>query len=329
MNSTRSFSLSHFFQRTRALSFAALLLGCASPDNESSDELAGSGMPPGSGCTPGQQVSCPCGAGQADSVQVCTAGSVWDVCQCNGVQPVSGSGGAAASGGADSGTSGGAPAGGGDPTATGGDDAGTGGTSANEECTAMASDMISDMETEALGEPPMLNTDSTRQGPWFSSANTVAGASVTASTNLDVSLAPARCDSTRAVHAEGTAKGWGATVGFHFNSSAGVITTYDASAATGLSFYARGEGTIRIELLTSPLDPESGCTGKQCSGFHGKDLALSADWQRFDVPFSELAQPKWSSDEAVVALDTAEARGVQFKDETDVIDFWIDDIGFY
>lgn len=128
---------------------------------------------------------------------------------------------------------------------------------------------------------------------------------------------------------------WGAGMGFDLNNAGTAKGVWDASAFTGVAFYARGNAPVRIAIATRAVVPvASGGTcmpgeaeGEECDDAHGKTLTLDATWRQYVVPFSEITQDGWGRP---AEFDAKTLTGIQFQIAKGVeFDVYIDEIGFY
>ena len=91
-----------------------------------------------------------------------------------------------------------------------------------------------------------------------------------------------------------------AGVGFDF-SNAKKPCVYNASAYTGIKFWARGDVPITIKLNTTATAMADGggtCTGTMCNGGFspaGVDVVLTTDWKEIDINFATAAPPTWAA----------------------------------
>jgi len=134
---------------------------------------------------------------------------------------------------------------------------------------------------------------------------------------------------------------WGAGMGFDLNNpgddmgGAGMKSTHDASAYTGVAFLAKGNVTVRAALFVEAVVPvEYGGTcvggtaeGEECNDAHGKDFALTDEWKQYVVPFDGAAQGGWGQP---ATFDASMLTGFQFQIPSGAtFDVQIDEIGFY
>jgi hypothetical protein len=244
---------------------------------------------------------------------------------------ISGTGGSASPG------SGGAPSGSGGAAATG--TGGTGGS--NISCTpppdvgvTPLGTMINDMEMGTA-----IQTTST-PGYWFTYNDATPGAMQTPSVGGSFNttqLMPPRGSSNYAVHTSGSGfTGWGAGMGFNFIGPK--MSTVDASKYKGITFYGKGSGTIRVNVLTKATAPE-GCVcttqPKGCYDHFAALKTLPADWSQLNVSFTELAQQGYG---APATFDPKTLLGVNFQalnpsmtlpsPSPFSVDLWVDDVAF-
>ncbi|MEZ4302670.1 MAG: carbohydrate binding domain-containing protein, partial [Polyangiaceae bacterium] len=105
---------------------------------------------------------------------------------------------------------------------------------------------------------------------------------------------------------------------------------YDLSAYKGISFMAKsatGPLKVRLKVPDANTDPDAKVCS-ECFNDFGADLDLTADWQKFVIPFSELAQlPGWGSPRPS-GLERSKVFGIQWQVNTPgaAYDVWIDDV---
>jgi hypothetical protein len=131
---------------------------------------------------------------------------------------------------------------------------------------------------------------------------------------------------------------WGAGMGFNLkdpgdgnNGSAKV--TYDASAYSGIAFWAKaGAGSttaLRVNVSDKNTDPAGGVCmpAEKCNDHFGKDIHLTEAWAFYTMNFGDLLQLGWG--QASPALDPAHLYAVQFQVAKGVtFDVWLDDVAF-
>jgi hypothetical protein len=131
---------------------------------------------------------------------------------------------------------------------------------------------------------------------------------------------------------------WGAGMGFNLhdpgdgmNGSAKV--TYDASAYTGLAFWAKaGPGSVtsvRVNVSDKNTDPAGAvcAPADKCNDHFGKDIHLTETWTLYTMTFNELLQLGWG--QSFSALDVAHLYAIQFQVAKGVtFDIRLDDVAF-
>jgi hypothetical protein len=243
---------------------------------------------------------------------------------------------------------------------------GTGGSDGGSSAALCAMDMgttlntISDFET---GDNSLIPQQG-RNGGWytyndFGVANaTGAGTSACAETpapHLAFSANPidgGRCASTFGLHITGSnCTAWGAGVGTDFAApvatDGGSTTTtaakipYDVTQTgkfTGLQFWGKsGMGALSL-LVKFPMTDDTKVIdgGKcmatevgsdKCSDDYGQNVALTAAWKLYKVPFAGLKQGGWGK---MFTWTPTDVTSVQMQVPVSIpFDFWIDDVSFY
>lgn len=101
---------------------------------------------------------------------------------------------------------------------------------------------------------------------------------------------------------------------------------YDVSPAVGISFWGKGPGRVRMEVMDVNTSPE-GDRCEKCYNHFGVELYLSKDWLRYTVPFAKLTQQPGWGDRAPELTRTA-VYGVQwlFKTANTEYEISIDDV---
>lgn len=295
-----------------AASFLFALAACSAadqasppPDKKTSDSNAGAGGGAGSGNA---------GSGGAG-----TAGS--------------GTGGSATGGNAGIGSSGTGGAGGGSQQGggSGGSSAGSGGSG---NAPTGATDLITDLESG-----PTFSSGG-RSGSWYVYNDKTAAGMQTPTVGTDFkpdAVMPARSGSTFAAHTSGSGfTVWGAGMGFDVNNPGGTAKkVYDASAYSGITFWAKGTASkaVRMNIPTKDTSPEGNLCNMTdagdsvCNDHFGTTLTLTADWTQQTVDFAnDLAQSHFGPP---ADFKPSEIYGVQFQvGPGATFDFWIDDVAF-
>jgi len=140
--------------------------------------------------------------------------------------------------------------------------------------------------------------------------------------------------STTAAHMLGKVSGTGdpvyAGMGFSFTNPKGA---YDASAYSGVSFYAKaGPGStknVRLKIPDVNTDPDGKvCT--ECFNDFGVDISLSDEWKFYTYKFSDLSQMEGWGSPAKPAIDKTKLYGMQWQvnNPGQSFDIWVDDVKF-
>jgi hypothetical protein len=191
-----------------------------------------------------------------------------------------------------------------------------------------------------------------RNGSWWTAADATGGTLVPAQSELTDMPAPPemlpepRCGSRYAMRMTGQGfTDWGADLGVALasgtrpNGEFGTIS-YDASARTGVDFWARVGDTSTNSVLFLVTDSNSepdggvctvgGGTGKECYDAFGVNLTqLDTTWHHYRIPFSGLSQRNFGVVADGVVTKAVYNLTFDFVSATDPFDFWLDDISFY
>ena len=191
-----------------------------------------------------------------------------------------------------------------------------------------------------------------RSGGWWTAGDETTGASMvpvqtelTGDLALPEPLSEPRCGSHYAMHVTGQGfNDWGAVLGMGFafgtreDGELGSIA-YDASAYTGIEFYARIGDTsvaeVRYQVSDSNTDPDGGlCSVErgsrdECYDSFGVALPqLDTTWHHYKLPFAGLSQRDYGY--TADALVTTAVYDLTFNfPASSVFDFWVDDLKFY
>lgn len=118
--------------------------------------------------------------------------------------------------------------------------------------------------------------------------------------------------------------------GFNFTDPKG---QYDASAYTGVSFYAKaGSSSVKAVRLKVPdvsTDPDGKvCT--ECFNDFGADLTLTDQWKQFVIPFSDMAQMEGWGAPHPKGIDKSKIYSMQWQVNSPgaEYDVWVDNIAF-
>jgi hypothetical protein len=118
---------------------------------------------------------------------------------------------------------------------------------------------------------------------------------------------------------------WGAVLAVELNPR----RCYDASVYTGIEFWARGHGRIRVEIEMTQVVAEEfgGSCVENCFDAHLTERVLGKDWQHYEVRWEELAQ---HGKGPALQFDPRSLLAIEFAvtAEQTPFDFWIDDVAF-
>jgi hypothetical protein len=205
-----------------------------------------------------------------------------------------------------------------------------------EEPPPGAEHLIDDLED---GDDAILD-EGGRKGGWYTFNDMTAGTQEPPESGFVPSEGGAGGSAYAAATRGGGFTEWGAGMGFDLNNPEAVGETgargpYDASAYRGIAFQARGNALVRLGLETTgvtPVDRGGTCEpgsmeGQECEDVHGTGLALTAEWQEFQISFSDLRQGGWGQR---VELALTDVTSVLFMVAQDVdFEIAIDDVRFY
>ena len=174
-----------------------------------------------------------------------------------------------------------------------------------------------------------------RQGPWHSFNNQNGGNQVPAFNGTFMPASGGANSSAYAVHTTGSGYSF-AGVGFDLNNTGAPESAqsqaYNASAYTGISFWAKGSGNLRVELAQKGFVPTA--NGGSCSGtcwnvYGSREIQgkLTSSWQQFTIMFSSASMQREDGSKSP-AFDPAQLMSISFKHEGSTFDFWVDDVHF-
>ena len=173
-----------------------------------------------------------------------------------------------------------------------------------------------------------------RKGYWYTFVDK-AGTTLTppAGTKFIMSAGGPK-DSQHAAHMMGKVSSAGdplfAGMGFSFTNPKG---PYDASAYTGVSFYAKvGPGSVKTVRLKVP-DIDTDPAGKKCTecfNDFGADLTLTEQWQKYTFPFAAMKQMEGWGSPSPSSVDKSKLYGLQWQvvAQGASYDVWVDDVQF-
>jgi endoglucanase len=171
-----------------------------------------------------------------------------------------------------------------------------------------------------------------RKGYWYTFVDK-AGTTLTppAGTKFIMSAGGPK-DSKHAARMMGKVSGSGdplfAGMGFSFTDPKG---PYDATAYTGVSFYAKvGPGstkTVRLKVPDADTDP-AGKKCTECFNDFGQDLTLTEQWKKYTVPFAAMKQMEGWGSPNPATVDKSTLFGLQWQvtQQGAAFDVWVDDV---
>jgi hypothetical protein len=129
---------------------------------------------------------------------------------------------------------------------------------------------------------------------------------------------------------------WGAGMGFDFNNTAMKSCVYDASAYSGITFWAKGnvslKAMVKIPATTQSTSDSGTCTAAgMCEDHYTLTPlpALSTTWTQYTITFASaatFAQAGWG---VPVMFDKKNIIAMQFQVGIAAFDYSIDDIAFF
>jgi hypothetical protein len=130
---------------------------------------------------------------------------------------------------------------------------------------------------------------------------------------------------------------WGAQIGFDFNNVSEKSCVYNATAYSGISFWAKGsvpvKAMVKIPATTQSTSDSGTCTAvTMCEVHYTLTPApiLSATWTQYKITFADtatFAQAGWGTK---APFDKANIRTMQFQVPIGTaLDVSVDDIAFY
>jgi endoglucanase len=173
-----------------------------------------------------------------------------------------------------------------------------------------------------------------RGGYWYSYADKV-GTTLLPAAGAKFTMASGGANSSaRAARLSGSVGTGGdvtfAGMGFGFTDPK---HAYDASAFSGVSFWAKVDGdsatAVRLKVPDANTDPAGGvCTA--CFNDFGADIALTHAWTKFTVPFATMKQLDGWGAPHPAAIEPSKLFGLQWQVVTPgaKVDIWVDDVQF-
>lgn len=174
----------------------------------------------------------------------------------------------------------------------------------------------------------LVSSNAGMSGAWFTIQDGTNG----------VLASPARGDIVPAhVGARGSARSlyisaygfslWGAGAAVPLNASG---CSYDAAAQYGLTFYAKGNGTVWVSVATLRTTPASAggtCVGNGCNDHFQLGFVLSPAWTLRTLPWTSLRQAGWGT---WTTFQPSEILYIQFTvGSNSALDLYLDELSFY
>jgi hypothetical protein len=190
-------------------------------------------------------------------------------------------------------------------------------------------DLVDDMED---GDGYICH-GSGRVGQWYTYGNYITPTPPGPAPAIPVSpapIVPPRPGSNYAMHLMGASfmSVMGSALGVDLQLDGATYGTYNASAYSGFSFYAKGNVSIDILVDSAPTTSpafggicQSICTPGQTS------RVLTTSWTFYTIPFSSLLAGNGGS----TPVDKSSLTHIQFRvaSATASADLWIDDLSFF
>jgi hypothetical protein len=185
---------------------------------------------------------------------------------------------------------------------------------------APVADLLDGFEDCDLGLP----ANGGRAGGWY--AYSSAGVTLTPSP-LATTAGGAPAGAACALRVQGTVTGGGSAYA-GFGVTPRTPPPYDASVYGGLALWAKGTGTVRLELVTDATLPTDGggTCASGCWDHYGFRIPLAPQWTRYVLPWHHFTQSGWGT---AVALDPTKLRNLQVAlGGGATYDVWIDEVAF-
>ena len=228
---------------------------------------------------------------------------------------------------------GGAPSAGASGAAGGGQAGSAGISGAGGAPTALALELIDDMENKDT----VIDPTNGRGGDWYAAHDATVGGVQSPTPFVVTALSatdPRYATSKVAAMTNGMGfSDWGANLGFNLELLVGgKHPSYDASAYCGLHFFAKvGVGAnpgVYLRVIDRNAHPDGGVCGvgnAPCYHYYLKAYSLSTDWQEKSLLFSDLTCPDGCSK----PLDKTALFSVEFGlIKNSKFELWVDDVSF-
>ena len=170
-----------------------------------------------------------------------------------------------------------------------------------------------------------------RTGFWFVANDGTMGGTQTPDPSAFAPENGGANGSMKAAHTTGTGfTVWGGVMGVSFNAVGNLTCPYNASAFTGIEFWAKGTGSVRVMVGTAgsiPVSAGGTCTPEdQCHNHHGKAVTFTSDWVKYTLAWGDLTQDStWGAQ--IGDIDPSKVIQINFQAAAP-FDFWIDEVAF-
>ncbi len=120
-----------------------------------------------------------------------------------------------------------------------------------------------------------------------------------------------------------------AAFGLDLDADGASKSVVDASAFKGISFQAKGTGTLRVELHTKTSDPDFGCATK-CYDTPYKMITLMPTWQQVTLAWSDFGQDGYGTPETVTGAGLGAIQLASKATKMPIVpyDMWLADLQF-
>jgi hypothetical protein len=171
---------------------------------------------------------------------------------------------------------------------------------------------------------------------WWLATDGIGLSVPTESAGLPATISAPRSSSCRGLHIQGSGfTEWGTVVGVTFhNPDKTVARAVDISAYSGVTFWVKGTGKVRLQVATTDTEVVKNggdCVGEwpTCDDHHsGNWLTLSSSWTSFKLSFANMQQEY--STAGLTKSDLQKVLGMYFQTPASTtFDLWLDDVAFY
>ena len=193
----------------------------------------------------------------------------------------------------------------------------------------VAADAVIDDFEDGNFTPPALGTPP-RAGNWYPFSDG------SGTINYDIATIN-RGASLKSIHFTGKDfTGWGSGIGVDLAHGSGDKLTWDASAYTGITFWARanvaGTNTLQMTIAFPDIDTDGLVKNRNCTTCDHHYLntqTLTSGWQRFNIAFADLQTPESGTVPAPTMFKPGALASVQFRfNGGTTYDVYIDDLAF-